>query len=220
MFFRRKSKVPGFTPPPSYQVVRKKKLIRMHRPFELGDLEGWDEPVSIVDATVAGLDPNGTVYGQPVSKLIDDLKEQVKDDARLVAFATRGTGDHYCWDPAVATGDGEFAIRYYGQGNDHLLAPTFALFLFRLLLEELNSPLDDYTEEGWVNYDDDDWDTVRKRVTDVFMLVGSSEMNAIVQGLLSREIKEDESVFAEGERAEIRQRFFSSDYLAAWDPDR
>ena len=220
MLFRRKSKVPGFNPPQSYQLVRKKKLIRLHRPFELGDLESWDEPVTIVEATVAGIDPNDTVYGQPGSELIAELKEQVKADARLIAFATRGTGDNYCWDPDADTGNGEFAIRYYGQGNDYLLAPTFPLFLFRLLLEELNVPLDAYTEEGWENYDGKDWDTVCKRVTDTFKIIGSAEMVAIVEGLLSREIEEDKSVFAEGERAEIRQRFFSADYLSDWEPDR
>lgn len=188
----------------------------MHRPCDLGDLESWDDPVSIVESTVAGLD---TDHGQPASKLIDDLKEQVKSDARLVAFATLGSGDNTCWDPDDDTGNGEFAIRYYGQGMDYLLAPTFPLFLFRLLLEELNSPLESYTEEEWESDDEEDWKTVRKRVTDTFELIGSAEVVAVVKNLLSREIEEDRSVFAEGERAEIRQRFFNGEYLKGWAPD-
>lgn len=207
----------GFTPPKTYRTALKKRLIRINKPFDFGDLESWCKTQNISDAEVADLDPSGKVCGQPNSDLIAGLKKDVENDIHLVSFAQPMSGNHYCWDPKMPTFDDEFAIRHYGQGNDEAFAPTFGLFLLRHLIEELACPLDSFSDPEWESYDGKSWNTVMKRTLSLFKVVSSVEIFELVSELLERPVHEDESVFHDGEAEGILKAYFSSDYSEGWE---
>ena len=137
------------------------------------------------------------------------LENLTRFEEGLVVFAVTLSGNHYCWNSGARATGNEFEVLYYGQGNCNHFAPAFPSFLLRLVVEELNSPIADYSLRDWRSNSGWRWREIVDLTCSVFGLFElTKDLVPRLREIMGREMQSGISVFTPSELEEFEEMFY------------
>jgi len=115
----------GFVLPFSYELLLRNKSITVGESFGSCDLE-WINPVPLIKEQLTGIDH---------AELRESMIHNLKGFEAYVAFASKASGEYYCWDTTRRSSEQEYVICVAGSGLSDDYAPSVELCLLREVIE-------------------------------------------------------------------------------------